>query len=79
MNLLILLKINEFDNLELSINRNDYLNLINVYNKSDSDLIEGDLTLIENGLYVLKNRCVFNVLRSRNEGGEENVKLLNDF
>ena len=79
MNLLILLKINEFDNLRLSINRNDYLNLINICDKNNSDLIKNDSNLIENDLRILKNRYIFNVSRSRNGDEEKDIKLLNDF
>ena len=67
MNLLILLKINEFNNLKLNTNLIDYLNLNNVYNKND--------------LYTIlkEDRCVFNILRFYNKGEQEDAMLLNDF
>ena len=64
MNLSVSLKIGKSDNLGLSIGRNDYSNLIDVRDKSDSR--------------VLKDRF-FSVLRSHSEDGEEDAVLSNDF
>ena len=67
MNLSILLKIDEFNNLKLNISLSDYLNLNNVYDKNGSCVV------------LKEDRCVFNVLKSRNEGGKEDAALLNAF
>ena len=63
MNLSILLKIGEFNNLKLNISLSDYLNLNNVCDKDDLCVV------------LKENRCVFSVLRSRNKDERKNTKL----